>query len=111
MRCIKLFRCSTRYGEKKSSIARVKYLISKDAYHILREVKWTKSPTNILKLNTDGSALRNPSKIGGGILRDSNGEMVYAFIIPLGIGTNNQAETQAATHGKLAAATLWVRTG
>lgn len=53
-----------------------------------------------MKLNTDGSALDNPRKIGGGgILRDYQGKMIYAFVIPLGIGTNNQAEIQATTFG------------
>ncbi|KAH0746235.1 hypothetical protein KY285_007892 [Solanum tuberosum] len=36
---------------------------------------------------------------GGGILRDSNGDIIYAFAIPLGEGTNNQAEVQAASYG------------
>ncbi|WMV55209.1 hypothetical protein MTR67_048594, partial [Solanum verrucosum] len=57
-------------------------------------------PSCTFKLNTDGSALNNPSKIGGGgILRDDKGEMIYAFTISLGIDTNNQAEAQAASHG------------
>ncbi|XP_015167662.1 14.7 kDa ribonuclease H-like protein [Solanum tuberosum] len=64
------------------------------------QVSWEKPPPNTLKLNTDRSALNNPGKIGGGgILRDHTGSMVYAFTIPLGYGTNNQAETLAAIHG------------
>ncbi|XP_015160870.1 ribonuclease H-like [Solanum tuberosum] len=57
-----------------------------------------KIPTyNRYKLNTDGSAIPNPGKIGGGgILRDDQGSMVYAFAVPLGQGTNNQVEIQAA---------------
>jgi len=44
--------------------------------------------------------LHNPGKIGGGgILRDEQGEIIYAFAIPLGEGTNNQAEIQAASYG------------
>ncbi|XP_049348975.1 uncharacterized protein LOC125813529 [Solanum verrucosum] len=51
------------------------------------------SSNSTYKLNTDGSALNNPGKIGGGgILRDSNGTIIYAFAIPLGEGTNNQVE-------------------
>lgn len=63
-------------------------------------VKWIKPPTSLFKLNTDGSALSNPGKIGGGvILRDWQGNMIFAFSIPLGIGTNNEVETHAATYG------------
>lgn len=43
-----------------------------------------------LKLNTDGNALENLGRIGGGgILRNSNREMIYAYATPLGFGTNN----------------------
>ncbi|KAG5572174.1 hypothetical protein H5410_061940 [Solanum commersonii] len=56
----------------------------------IRIIKWNRPPNNIHKLNTDGRER---------ILRDSNGNKVYAFTIPLGIGTNYQAETQATTHG------------
>ncbi|KAH0650211.1 hypothetical protein KY284_030123 [Solanum tuberosum] len=45
-------------------------------------------------------ALANPGKIGGGrILRDQAGDIIFAFIVPLGTGTNNQAEVQAAVFG------------
>lgn len=54
------------------------------------KVIWTKPPNCIYKLNTDGSALENPEKIGGGgILRDHLGNMIYASATPLGMGTNN----------------------
>jgi len=44
--------------------------------------------------------LSNPGRIGaGGILRDQNGEMILAFATPLGEGTNNQAELEAAIFG------------
>lgn len=63
-------------------------------------VTWEKPPPNIFKLNTDGSALTNSGRIGGGgIIRDDSGNMVYAISIPLGIGTNNLAEIQAAVYG------------
>lgn len=49
-----------------------------------------------MKLNTDGSALENPGKIwDGGIFRDYQGYMIYAFATSLGMGTNNQVEIQA----------------
>ena len=51
-------------------------------------------------MNTNGSALHNPGKIGGGsILRNDYGNIIYAFCIPFGEGSNNQAEVQAATYG------------
>ncbi|WMV50087.1 hypothetical protein MTR67_043472 [Solanum verrucosum] len=63
-------------------------------------VTWKTPYCNKYKLNTDGSALYNPEKIGGGgILRDDQGSIVYAFVVPLGEGTNNQAEIQAACFG------------
>ncbi|WMV32529.1 hypothetical protein MTR67_025914 [Solanum verrucosum] len=61
---------------------------------------WKTPIYNRYKLNTDGSAIPNPGKIGGGgILRDDQGSMVYAFAVPLGEGTNNQVEIQAAIFG------------
>ncbi|WMV30859.1 hypothetical protein MTR67_024244 [Solanum verrucosum] len=66
----------------------------------IKEVRWMRPPDTICKLNTAGSSLKNPDSIGGGgILRDSFGKMVYVFTIPLGVGTNNQAETLASIHG------------
>jgi len=63
-------------------------------------VKWIKPPDQWVKLNTDGSALTNPGRIGaGGILRDQTGAMLLAFATPLGEGTNNQAEIGAAIFG------------
>lgn len=64
------------------------------------QVIWKKPWTNILKLNTAGSAIDNPRKIGGGdILRDYQRRMIYAFATPLGIFSINQAEIQAAVIG------------
>ncbi|KAH0740560.1 hypothetical protein KY290_033603 [Solanum tuberosum] len=80
--------CSAKYGGKKSSV-----------YKEIRvtRVIWKLPPPNRYKLNTDGSALHNPGKIGGGgILRDEQGIIIYAFVVPFGVGTNNQAEVQAA---------------
>ncbi|KAH0655537.1 hypothetical protein KY285_030419 [Solanum tuberosum] len=92
-------KCAAKYGAKQSNTARVKFLILKDTTHLLntafpyiqwanewtelfrmvekcrqenmvRIVKWEKPSQPLLKLNTDGSALSNPGKIGGGgILR------------------------------------------
>lgn len=54
-------------------------------------------PTNEVKINFNGSALDNQGKIGvGGIIRDSQGDLIYAYATPLGHGTNNLAEIEAA---------------
>ncbi|XP_069145589.1 uncharacterized protein [Solanum lycopersicum] len=67
---------------------------------MVKEVTWEKPQQPFLKLNTDGSALNNPGRNGGGgIVRDYQGNMIYAFTIPLGIGTNNQEKIQAVSHG------------
>ncbi|WMV08885.1 hypothetical protein MTR67_002270 [Solanum verrucosum] len=61
------------------------------------KVSWFKLPTNVFKINSDGSALDNPGKMGaGGIVRDAQGDLIYAYATPLGHGTNNQAEIEAA---------------
>ncbi|XP_049399716.1 uncharacterized protein LOC125863741 [Solanum stenotomum] len=122
-------RCASKYGGKSSNISRVKYAIYKDNYKLMctnfpqikwpsnwKEliqlgescshdtkvtlVKWIKPPDSWVKINTDGSALNNPGRIGaGGILRDQMGAMLLAFATPLGEGTNNQAEIGAAFFG------------
>ena len=63
-------------------------------------VRWNRPPSGIYKLNTDGSAIHNTGQTGGGgILRDDQGKLIYAFSIPLAFGTNNFAEIQAALYG------------
>ncbi|XP_055803454.1 uncharacterized protein LOC129872506 [Solanum dulcamara] len=118
--------CASKYGGKKSSTTRVKFNIIKEIYMLITtafpyipswkdliiwienckhdikvtQVKWLKPASNIVKLNTDGSAIGNPEKIGaGGIVRDHKGNLIYAFASPLGVGTNNQAEVQATSFG------------
>ncbi|WMV08066.1 hypothetical protein MTR67_001451 [Solanum verrucosum] len=86
-------RCSAKYGGKKSSIIKVKFLIQKDIIMLLHiafpYLQWP-----------EACAMNNPGKIGGGgILRDHQGNMRYAFSIPLGIGSNNFTETLAAQQG------------
>ena len=122
-------RCSVKYGNKQSSILRVELAIFKDTMQIIQSVysdfpwqnswdrlfdyvdqcqqqltitlvSWNRPPNGIHKLNTDGSAIINSGQTGGGgILRDNQGKLIYAFSIPLGFGTNNSAEIQAALHG------------
>ncbi|KAH0746409.1 hypothetical protein KY285_008066 [Solanum tuberosum] len=92
-------RCASKYGGRQLSIPRVKIEGCSQEVQI-KEVRWMRPLDTIFKLNTDGNFLKNPDIIGGGgILRDSLGKMVYAFTIPLGVGTNNRVETLAAIHG------------
>ena len=63
-------------------------------------VSWNKPRLGTYKLNTDGSALQNSGKIGGGgILRDHQGKILYAFSLPFGVCTNNTTEIKAALYG------------
>ena len=122
-------RCAVKYGDKKSSIHRVQYGIFKDIMYTIKiafpsipwqhswyslinlveqcqqqlkviMVNWKKPHNGHYKLNTDGSAISSTGQIGGGgILRDHKGNIHYAFSIPLGLGTNNIAEIEAARYG------------
>ena len=63
-------------------------------------VKCLKPGEQFLNLHIDGSSLTNPGRLGaGGILRDNQGKVVMAFTTPLGEGTNNKAEIEAAFFG------------
>jgi len=66
----------------------------------ITRIYWSRPPPELVKLNTDGSALGNPRRIGvGGILRDCNGNLIHDFASPLGFRTKNQAELEAACIG------------
>ncbi|XP_049399717.1 uncharacterized protein LOC125863742 [Solanum stenotomum] len=122
-------RCAKKYGRKQSNMARVKHLVILDTFKLLHTafpyiswpwewsklctliekcthdikvtvVQWIKPPDRWTKLNTDGSALSNPGSTGaGGILRNHFGDIIFAFSAPLGEGTNNKAEIEAAIFG------------
>ncbi|XP_055800356.1 uncharacterized protein LOC129869757 [Solanum dulcamara] len=63
-------------------------------------VYWRKPSAHMVKLNTDGSALHNPGKIGGGgLLRNNQGDLLFAFSTPFGEGTNSQSEILVAIFG------------
>ncbi|KAG5609675.1 hypothetical protein H5410_020956 [Solanum commersonii] len=61
-------RCSAKYGDKKSSSLRVKFLIFKDMKNLLTteikiiSVHWEKPQQNVYKLNTDASAMTNQGR-------------------------------------------------
>ncbi|XP_059287186.1 uncharacterized protein LOC132040553 [Lycium ferocissimum] len=57
-------------------------------------VKWIRPQMNTIKLNSDGSCL-NGKCGGGGIVRDYNGRVIFAYAIPLERGTSNLAEAAA----------------
>lgn len=64
------------------------------------QVKWSTPHRGTIKVNTDGSFLLDTGSAGiGGIARDSNGEMVMAFSIPVACTSNNMAEALAAEFG------------
>ncbi|XP_019261368.1 PREDICTED: uncharacterized protein LOC109239280 [Nicotiana attenuata] len=107
-------RCAAKYGGKTSTITKTLYSITSDVILLLTSTQPnTKWPSNweeiyhavenlkhLTEINSDGSALINPGKIGAGIIiRDHQGHFIYAIASPLGEGTNNKAETQAAYLG------------
>ncbi|OIT36331.1 hypothetical protein A4A49_52450 [Nicotiana attenuata] len=70
-------------------------------YHTsITSVAWRNPGTGFVKVNSDGSALNNPGKIGAGvIIIDLKDHLIHVIASPLGEGSNNLAETQAATLG------------
>ncbi|XP_075081817.1 uncharacterized protein LOC142166437 [Nicotiana tabacum] len=117
--------CSARYGSKQSSMIRVLFSINFDINLLLKatypsfhwplhwnelysivetmqhhiytsQVTWHKLEDGFVKMNSDGSALSNPGKIGAGvIIRDHLGRFIHAIASPPGEGTNNMTETEA----------------
>lgn len=57
-------------------------------------VKSSRPPLLSMKMNIDGSCIGESSG-GGGVVRDSNGNCIMAFILPLGNGSSNTAEARA----------------
>ncbi|XP_060197735.1 uncharacterized protein LOC132626759 isoform X2 [Lycium barbarum] len=121
-------RCSNRYEKSKISKAWVIYQVSyhirwlvtktnnnkrwKWPWHELCKqimllspkidciiVRWIRPPLNWIKLNTDGSHNCEDDIGAGGIVRDSNGNLIMAFAKSLGKGSSNLAEAKAALYG------------
>lgn len=121
-------RCAGMYAGKKSNLARVKYLIYKDCILLMNTVypyipwpacwkdliltvdkcvhdikitpvKWLKPASQWVKLNSDGSSLTDGSMGAGGIIRNNEGKFLFAYATPLGDGSNNKAEVEAAVFG------------
>lgn len=67
-------------------------------------VVWAPPKNDVIKLNTDGVSRGNPGvAAGGGIFRDLNGNIIYAFGNFYGEETNMMAEARAALDGLLLA--------
>lgn len=65
-----------------------------------RIVKWTRPSMDGYKLNVDGSSVESPGVCGaGGIVRNSNGDLLMAFSVSVGNGTNNFAEISSLLFG------------
>ena len=70
-------------------------------------VGWEKPPRGWVKLNTDGSAMKNPDRAGGGgLLRDHDGVWLKGFARGLGFTNNILAELWALRDGLLLAKEL-----
>lgn len=120
-------RCNSRYEEERSSTKRSISLIVFNICHLTKKVfsniylpenwesllklmeiqledtihttvKWSRPSHHSMKLNTDGSCIGESSG-GGGVVRDSNGNCIMAFILPLGNGTSNTAEAKTFLFG------------
>ncbi|XP_077232486.1 uncharacterized protein LOC143869814 [Tasmannia lanceolata] len=64
--------------------------------------QWVNPPVGFSKLNFDGSSLGNPGPAGiGGVLRNSEGDVVQAFSEPIGVADSTEAEVRAAYQGFL----------
>lgn len=56
-------------------------------------VRWHRAVVGMMKLNIDGASRGNPgSARADGIVRDSDGNTKMAFLVALGIDTNNYAD-------------------
>ncbi|XP_058106054.1 uncharacterized protein LOC131249355 [Magnolia sinica] len=63
-------------------------------------VKWARPPPGWIKLNVDGSSRGNPCVSGGGgVTRDSQGQVIFAFYRNYGHASKTTVETQAILDG------------
>ena len=76
---------------------------------VVVNVRWNKPPIGWFKLNTDGASMGNPSKAGGGGLRDNAGFWVKGFSRSLGTGTSMLAECWALRDGLFLAIQLGIQ--
>ncbi|KAH0639478.1 hypothetical protein KY285_036064 [Solanum tuberosum] len=84
-------RCSVKYGKESHNLM---YITHKK----ITIVKWRKPSPFFVKLNTDGNYKQYSCETGG-IIRDHNGDLIYAFSKPLGEGTSIWAEASTLIFG------------
>ncbi|KAK7828809.1 putative ribonuclease h protein [Quercus suber] len=64
------------------------------------QVKWLQPLVNWFKLNSDGSSLGNPGRVGGGgLIRDANGAWIRGYARAIGWATSVAAELWALRDG------------
>lgn len=76
--------------------------MTESCYHEVKAVKilWQKYPKEMIKLNTNGSALGNLRKSGvGGICRNNCGDLIFAFTSPNRIASYNPIKIEASIFG------------
>ncbi|KAH0679898.1 hypothetical protein KY284_020983 [Solanum tuberosum] len=78
--------------ENWESLLKLMEIQLEDTIHT--KVKWSRPSNHSMKLNTDGSCMGESSGECG-VVRDSNGNCIMAFILPLGNRTSNTAEAKA----------------
>ncbi|OVA13862.1 Ribonuclease H domain [Macleaya cordata] len=64
----------------------------------IKILRWSTPPQGYFIHNTDGASVSRIAA-GGGVIRDSQGEIVAAFHSSYGMGTNNLAESRALLDG------------
>lgn len=67
-------------------------------HQVYKLVKWFKPPHLFYKLNSDDSCIESMCGASG-VIRDSNGHLIFAFSVFLGPGTSNWAEGRAMLQG------------
>lgn len=71
----------------------IKPVVKRGKWH-----NWTAPSSGLFKLNTDGSHFNN-SCAGGGVIRNSNGELILAYSVNIGQGDCNFAEAKSLMFG------------
>ena len=70
------------------------------------QVKWNPPTMGWFKLNTYGSSVENPNKVGGGLIRNSNGVWIDGFAWSIGKATSVLTELLAFRDGLRLAVSL-----
>ncbi|KAH9292835.1 hypothetical protein KI387_041984, partial [Taxus chinensis] len=103
---IKLFKGKVKKPYPKSEQTVLdKFTLGPVELHIPKKnSSWIRPGENVVKLNFDGASKGNLGPAGGGgILRNSEGDWLFAYAGPLGRQTNNMVEARALLWGVLLA--------